>query len=44
VESGIKPGEVIVTAGQIKLRNGVPVAVNNDVLPANSVSPNPPNE
>ena len=44
VESGIKPGEVIVTAGQIKLRNGVPVAVNNDVLPANAVSPNPPNE
>ena len=44
VESGIKPGEVIVTAGQIKLRNGVPVAVNNAVLPANSVNPNPPNE
>lgn len=44
VESGIKPGEVIVTAGQIKLRNGVPVAVNNDVLPANAVNPNPPNE
>jgi membrane fusion protein (multidrug efflux system) len=44
VESGIKAGEVIVTAGQIKLRNGVPVAVNNDVLPANAVSPNPPNE
>jgi membrane fusion protein, multidrug efflux system len=44
VESGVKPGEVIVTAGQIKLRNGVPVAVNNDVLPANAVNPNPPNE
>lgn len=44
IESGVKPGEVIVTAGQIKLRNGVPVAVNNDVLPANAVSPNPPNE
>jgi membrane fusion protein (multidrug efflux system) len=44
VESGIKPGEVIVTAGQIKLRNGVPVAVNNDVLPANAINPNPPNE
>jgi membrane fusion protein (multidrug efflux system) len=44
VESGVKPGEVIVTAGQIKLRNGVPVAVNNDVLPANAINPNPPNE
>jgi membrane fusion protein, multidrug efflux system len=44
VESGIKPGEVIVTAGQIKLRNGVAVVVNNDVQPANELNPNPPNE
>jgi len=44
VESGVKPGETIVTAGQIKLRNGVPVAVNNDVLPANDVDPHPPNQ
>jgi membrane fusion protein (multidrug efflux system) len=44
VESGVKPGETIVTAGQIKLRNGVPVSVNNDVLPTNDVDPRPPNE
>jgi membrane fusion protein (multidrug efflux system) len=44
VEDGIKPGEVIVIAGQMKLRNGVPVVVNNDVLPANAITPNPPNE
>jgi membrane fusion protein, multidrug efflux system len=44
IESGIKPGEVIVTAGQIKLRNGVAVIVNNDVQPANELNPNPPNE
>jgi membrane fusion protein, multidrug efflux system len=44
VESGVKPGETIVIAGQIKLRNGVPVAVNNDVLPANDVDPHPPNQ
>jgi membrane fusion protein (multidrug efflux system) len=44
VESGIKPGETVVIAGQMKLRNGVPVAVNNDVLPANATDPHPPNE
>lgn len=44
VESGIKPGEVVVTSGQIKLRNGSAVSVNNDVVPNNDASPNPPNE
>jgi membrane fusion protein, multidrug efflux system len=44
IQSGIKPGEVIVTAGQIKLRNGVAVIVNNAVQPANELNPNPPNE
>src|SRR5262249_51620539 len=29
VVNGLKGGEVVVTAGQMKLRNGVPVAVNN---------------
>lgn len=44
VESGIKPGEVVVTAGQIKLRNGTAVAINNSVEPQNEVHPQPPNE
>jgi membrane fusion protein, multidrug efflux system len=44
IEDGLKPGEVVVTAGQIKLRNGSPVVVNNDVLPGNDPNPNPPNE
>lgn len=44
VESGLKAGEVVVTAGQIKLRNGVFVAVNNDVLPPDEINPKPPNE
>jgi membrane fusion protein, multidrug efflux system len=44
IESGIKAGEVIVTAGQIKLRNGVAVVVNNDVQPTDEPHPNPPNE
>jgi membrane fusion protein (multidrug efflux system) len=44
VQSGVNAGEIVVSAGQMKLRNGTTVIVNNDVLPANSASPNPPNE
>jgi membrane fusion protein, multidrug efflux system len=44
VLSGVKVGEIVVSAGQMKLRNGTAVAVNNDVVPANSPNPNPPNE
>jgi membrane fusion protein (multidrug efflux system) len=44
VLDGIKAGEVVVTAGQMKLRNGTSVVINNAVLPANDVSPTPPNE
>jgi len=44
VLSGVKAGETVVSAGQMKLRNGVAVAINNDVVPANSPNPNPPNE
>jgi membrane fusion protein, multidrug efflux system len=44
VLSGIKAGEIIVSAGQLKLRNGTAVVINNAVLPANSANPTPPNE
>jgi membrane fusion protein (multidrug efflux system) len=44
VLDGVKAGEIIVTAGQMKLRNGTSVTVNNAVLPADDASPNPPNE
>jgi membrane fusion protein (multidrug efflux system) len=44
VIKGIKAGEIVVSAGQMKLRNGVAIAINNDVVPANSPNPNPPNE
>jgi membrane fusion protein (multidrug efflux system) len=33
VESGIKAGDTVVTAGQNKLRDGAPVAVDNSVQP-----------
>jgi len=37
--SGIKEGETIVTTGQIKLRNGSPVTIDNSVSPSNDVNP-----
>lgn len=42
--SGIKAGEDVVTAGQVKLHNGAPVAINNSVQVSNNPNPNPPNE
>jgi membrane fusion protein (multidrug efflux system) len=39
--SGIKEGDTVVTAGQIKLRSGFPVVVNNSILPTNEPAPKP---
>jgi membrane fusion protein (multidrug efflux system) len=36
---GIKEGDEVVTSGQIKLRNGVAVTVNNSVQPSNDPDP-----
>ncbi|MEP6884452.1 MAG: efflux RND transporter periplasmic adaptor subunit [Gammaproteobacteria bacterium] len=44
VLSGIAAGDVIVTGGQLKLRNGAAVVVNNSVTPTDDVNPTPPNE
>ncbi len=44
VLTGLTAGQQVVTAGQLKLRNGAPVVVNNDVQPSNDPNPNPPNE
>ncbi|MFZ0826193.1 MAG: efflux RND transporter periplasmic adaptor subunit [Verrucomicrobiia bacterium] len=43
VESGLKAGDRVVTAGLFKLRNGVGVQENNTDTPQPSMSPNPPN-
>ena len=43
IVDGLKAGDEIVTAGQLKLRNGVRVRVDNTVPVANSPKPNPPN-
>jgi membrane fusion protein (multidrug efflux system) len=41
VISGLNPGDEVVSSGVFKLRNGVPVLVNNAVKPSNSTNPNP---
>ncbi len=38
---GLKADEQVVTAGQMKLRNGAPVTVNNSVVPPNDPAPKP---
>lgn len=38
---GITEGQEVVTSGQLKLKNGTPVVVDNRVQPANSASPTP---
>jgi len=38
---GVKEGETVVTAGQMKLRDGAPVAVNNTIEPKNDAHPLP---
>src|SRR6185437_8031590 len=41
IVKGINPGDTVVTAGQIKLRNGVPLHIDNTVQPANNANPRP---
>lgn len=41
VLTGVKDGDVVVTAGQVKLRNGSPVIVNNTIQPPNDPNPKP---
>jgi membrane fusion protein (multidrug efflux system) len=41
VESGLKPGDRIVSAGIFKLRNGMSVTENNELKPKTDLSPRP---
>ncbi|WP_198507350.1 efflux RND transporter periplasmic adaptor subunit [Mariprofundus ferrinatatus] len=38
---GIEEGDTVVTSGQLKLKNGTPLIINNAVLPANEAAPKP---
>jgi membrane fusion protein (multidrug efflux system) len=44
VLKGIKEGDIIVTSGQLKLKNGSLVIINNQVQPSNESSPAPVDE
>ncbi len=39
--SGVKQGDQVVTSGQMKLKNGTPLIIDNSVEPANEVAPHP---
>ncbi|MDX8412453.1 MAG: efflux RND transporter periplasmic adaptor subunit [Mariprofundales bacterium] len=39
--AGINQGDTVVTSGQIKLKNGTPLIINNAILPANDAAPTP---
>lgn len=41
---GIKEGDLIVTSGQLKLKNGSRVAIDNSIVPSNSPNPKAPDE
>ncbi len=43
VASGMAEGDEVVSSGAFKLRNGLPVQVNNSVQPSDDAHPNPPN-
>ncbi len=39
--NGVNEGDTVVTSGQIKLRNGTPVLIDNSVQPSNDADPQP---
>ncbi|QEL54654.1 efflux RND transporter periplasmic adaptor subunit [Chromobacterium paludis] len=41
ITGGLKEGQEVVTSGQLKLKTGTPVTVNNSVRPANDPNPTP---
>jgi len=43
VVEGLTGGEIIATSGVFKLRNGLPVQINNEVTPSQEAAPNPRN-
>ncbi len=44
VLSGLRDGDTVVTAGQIKLRSGALVVIDNRVQPPDALAPEPPEE
>ena len=44
VLNGLKPGDIVVTSGQLKLHPGSTIVVNNAVQPPNDAAPQPVEE
>jgi membrane fusion protein (multidrug efflux system) len=44
IVSGLKAGDQVVTAGQIKLHDGSPIAINNSIQPSDEAAPQPVEE
>ncbi|MGH8259160.1 MAG: efflux RND transporter periplasmic adaptor subunit, partial [Steroidobacteraceae bacterium] len=38
---GVDPGELVVTSGQMKLKNGTPIVIDNSVTPSDDAHPTP---
>ncbi|GAB3629629.1 RND transporter [Pandoraea terrae] len=41
IEKGLTAGDQVVTSGQLKLKNGTPVVINNQIQPADLPNPSP---
>lgn len=41
IVKGLKEGQQVITSGQLKLKNGASVVIDNSILPANATSPTP---
>ncbi|MGZ5001982.1 MAG: hypothetical protein ACXWBM_02205 [Chthoniobacterales bacterium] len=41
ITKGLEKGQQVVSAGVFKLRNGIPVVINNDLAPKPEVNPKP---
>ncbi|MDR3451030.1 MAG: efflux RND transporter periplasmic adaptor subunit [Alphaproteobacteria bacterium] len=39
--TGVKEGDTVITSGQLKLRNGSPLIINNEIQPKNDANPKP---
>jgi membrane fusion protein (multidrug efflux system) len=44
IVEGVSERETVVTSGQLKLKNGSRVIINNKIQPTNEAAPTPPNE
>ncbi len=44
IVKGVAVGDQVVTSGQLKIKNGSPLNINNSVLPANDPNPHPSEE